>query len=222
VSRRVRIGACANPADAALVRSVFAARDIPVVIGAEHHASLLGPIGGAFLSLDIWVAEEDAEDAAALLHDLREHPADGDLDAAALEAGGAGRGDAGDPDGEHDGGDGHDAIAPDDSAALPAEQQAVQAPGDSVDAQLERRRRTGIAILLGCFITFGTAHMSTRAWLRGIALAGLEAFGFRLVAAGDRLGPVLVIAAIMWDLVGAIWRIRRQPDSTLPIARLRR
>src|SRR5215831_13046420 len=79
VSRRLRIGTCADTADAALVRSVFAARGIPVVIGAEHHASLLGPIGSSFLSLDIWVAEEDAEDAAALLRDLREHPADAAL-----------------------------------------------------------------------------------------------------------------------------------------------
>src|SRR4051812_12815132 len=72
VSGRVRIGTCANPADAALIRSVFAARGVGVVIGAEHHASLLGPIGGSFLSLDIWVARDEAEEAAALLRDLRE------------------------------------------------------------------------------------------------------------------------------------------------------
>ena len=71
MSGRVRIGTCSNPADAALVRSVFDAHEIGVVIGAEHHASLLGPVGGAFLSLDVWVAEADAEEAAALLHDLR-------------------------------------------------------------------------------------------------------------------------------------------------------
>lgn len=68
---RARIGQCSNPADAALVRSAFEAHDIPVVIGAEQHAGLLGGLGAGFLSLDIWVDEEDAEQAIALLADLR-------------------------------------------------------------------------------------------------------------------------------------------------------
>jgi hypothetical protein len=65
---------------------MFAARGIAVVIGAEHHASLLGPLGASFLSLDIWVAAEDADEAAELLRDLRaggaaETPPDADADA---------------------------------------------------------------------------------------------------------------------------------------------
>lgn len=68
---RARIGTCSGPADAALVRSVFEAHGIPIVINAEHHASVLGGLGGAFVPLHIYVDEEHAEDAAALLADLR-------------------------------------------------------------------------------------------------------------------------------------------------------
>ncbi len=185
---------------------MFAARGIPVVIGAEHHASLLGPLGASFLSLDIWVAEEDAEEAAALLRDLREPSAN----AVSGDSANGAVADAGDADGEH--ADAGESAAP----------EAEDASGDSVRMQIERRRRTGLALLLGCFITFGTAHMSTRAWLRGIALAGLEVAGFRYVAAGDRLGPVLVIAAIIGDVVGAVWRIRTLSSTQLPVARVRR
>src|SRR5207249_1515627 len=68
---RVCIGTCSGLADAAFLRSVFAAHDIPVLINAENHASMLGGLGGAFVRLDIVVDEAYAEDAAALLLDAR-------------------------------------------------------------------------------------------------------------------------------------------------------
>jgi Putative prokaryotic signal transducing protein len=192
VSGRVRIGTCANPADAAFVRSMFAARGIAVVIAAEHHASLLGAIGSGFLSLDIWVAAEDAEDAAALLRDLRESDA-GD---AAADAAGA-------PDGDP-------ADACDD--------------GDDFDVQAytERRRRTGLAILLACFVTFGTGHMVTGAWLRGVLLAAIETLGIRLLVHGNRIGSALIVATVAADLIGALWRLRAASPPPLPVARIRR
>ena len=198
----MRIGTCSNPADAALVRSVFDAHEIHVVIGAEHHASLLGPLGGAFLSLDIWVAEEDAEEAAALLHDLRERgaeatPEDEDHE----EDGDVADGSAGEAAGQH---------AP----------PAPSAPGESLQGRLDRRRRTGTVLLLGAFVTFGTAHMFTRAWMRGIALAGLEVLGLRYIAVGNALGGVMIASAIVYDLVGAIWRVRTPPSTALPVARI--
>jgi hypothetical protein len=70
---RVRIGTCTGPADAALVRSAFEAHEIPVLINAEQHASMLGGLGGAFVPLHIFVDDEYAEEAAELLRDLREH-----------------------------------------------------------------------------------------------------------------------------------------------------
>ena len=190
MSGRVRIGTCADPSDAALLRSVFAARGIGVVIGAEHHASLLGPIGGAFLSLDIWVASDDAEEAAALLHDLRTggHAADGEATDADAEAG--------PPD--------------EDDRELEYEHRI----------RTEQRRRASLAILLGCFVTFGTAHMVTGAWARGLVLAAVEMVGLRYLLLGERFGTAIILAAVIADLTGALWRLRRQ--QTLPTARILR
>ena len=193
VSGRVRIGTCADPADAALIRSMFTARGIGVVIGAEHHASLLGPIGGAFLSLDIWVAAEDAEEAAALLRDLREGHATGAEDEAAP------------PDGEA-------------SAAPPDEYDDELAYERRI--RIEQRRRAGLAILLGCFVTFGTAHMVTGAWARGLVLAATEVAGIRYLALGEKFGTAIILAAVIADLTGALWRLRTQ--RTLPTARVHR
>jgi hypothetical protein len=192
VSGRVRIGTCADPTDAALIRSMFAARGLGVVIGAEHHASLLGPLGGSFLSLDIWVASDDAEEAAALLHDLRTggHAADGE----------AGEADAGAEAGPPD----------EDDGELEYEHRI----------RIEQRRRAGLAILLGCFVTFGTAHMATGAWARGLVLAAMEMVGLRYLLLGERFGTAIILAAVIADLTGALWRLRRQ--QTLPTARLHR
>lgn len=192
MSGRVRIGTCADPADAALIRSVFAARGIGVVIGAEHHASLFGPVGAAFLSLDIWVASDAAEEAAALLHDLRTG--------------------------------GH---AAEDKAA-DAEAGAEASPPDEDDAELEyehrtrseQRRRAVLAILFGCFFTFGTAHMVTGAWARGLVLAAMQVAGIRYLALGERFGTAIILAAVIADLTGALWRLRRL--RTLPTARIHR
>lgn len=190
MSGRVRIGTCANPADAAFVRSMFAARGIAVVIAAEHHASLLGAIGSGFLSLDIWVAAEDAEEAAALLRDLRES----DAGAAATDC-------ASD-------GDPADGCDTDDDF--------------DVQAYTERRRRTGLAILLACFVTFGTGHMVTGAWLRGVVLAAIETIGIRLLVHGNRIGSALIVATVAADLIGALWRLRAASPPPLPVARIRR
>jgi hypothetical protein len=171
---------------------MFAARGIGVVIGAEHHASLLGPLGGSFLSLDIWVASDDAEEAAALLHDLRTggHAADGE-------------------DGEADAGS--EAGPPDeDDRELEYEHRI----------RVEHRRRASLAILLGCFVTFGTAHMVTGAWARGLVLAAVEMVGLRYLLLGERFGTAIILAAVIADLAGALWRLRRQ--QTLPTARVHR
>src|SRR6185295_10428438 len=126
---------------------MFAAHGIDLVVAAEHHAGLLGGLGGAFLSLDIWVADDDAEEASALLRDLRERDDSSAVEAAASDAGATGAA----PDDE-----------PDDEPLGPLQQR------------IDRRRRTGVALLLGCCITFGTAHVFTGAWARGILLATIE------------------------------------------------
>ncbi|HET7499489.1 MAG TPA: DUF2007 domain-containing protein [Kofleriaceae bacterium] len=241
---RVRIGTCSGPADAALLRSMFSAHGIPVVIGAENHASMLGGLGGAFLSLDIWVDEADREEAEALLHELHEQAAtpegddedDGDDEnddendddradsgdrtddprAFQRTAGASGHGRLDGPDDEDD--DDRD------SAGEPARASVRRlrpGPVDSLQLRIERRRRTGIVLLLGCFLTFGTAHMFTRAWVRGIALAGLEVLGFMYLGVQPEVGGSLVGAAIVTDVLGALWRVRSAARSALPEARVR-
>jgi hypothetical protein len=179
---------------------MLSARGIVAVVGAENHSSMLGGLGGGFLSLDIWVAEEDSEEAAALLRDLRE-PA---LGIASF--------DEVDGDGDGDEGDGRDAVR----------DRRVRVASDAFHVQIDRRRRTGIALLLGCCITFGTAHMFMRAWLRGIALGALELLGILQVAAGHRSGTIAIVGAVAVDVIGAVWRIWAAPPSPIPEARLRR
>lgn len=192
---RVRIGTCANPAEAALVRSVFDAHGLRVVINAEQHASMLGGLGGAFVPLHIYVAEEDREQAEALLRDvIHAEPA---LD---------------DDDGDDDGDADDAADAPDDAGA------------SQVHSRVERRKRGGIVMLLACCVTFGTAHMYTGAWLRGMALAGAEILGFRYLGVDPRIGAALLVGCVAFDLIGGLLRVRgastRGASGTLPEARI--
>jgi Putative prokaryotic signal transducing protein len=203
---RVRIGTCSGPADAALVRSVFEAHEIQVLIGAEHHASMLGGLGGAFVRLDIIVDEADAEEAFALLHDIREGDhATSDDDAEEPEA------EPDDPerderdDAEGVWGGGH------------PEQPEAELPGAaSIALVTDRRRRTAIALLLTVTIGFGTAHMYTRAWLRGLVLAGVGGLGVALFAGSPGLGAALIVGARIADAFGAVSRIWSLPPPTPP------
>lgn len=214
---------------------MLGAHGIGAVIGAEHHASLLGPLGSAFLSLDITVAEDDAEEAVALLRDLRERsagaaPGSEDDDDAAEDDEAIDPGESVVTDADADADDSAAADAKPAAAArcsvdLPANVRqprpaAPNSPGESLRWRLERRRQTAAVLLLGAFLGFGTAHMFTRAWLRGIALAGLEVLGLRELAIGNPIGGAMVAAAILYDLLGAMWRVRTAPRVTLPVARL--
>lgn len=168
------------------LRSMFAARGIAIVIGAEHHASLFGAMNNSFLSLDIWVDDDDSEDALALLRDLRER---------------------GEPSG---------------SAASDPDDDDDDGPGDSRHVQLERRRRTAAVLLTGLFLTFGTAHMYTRAWLRGLALAAVQIAGIVELTHHHAAGGVAVATAVLTDLMGAMWRVRGDRNAQLPAAQIHR
>jgi hypothetical protein len=160
------------------VRAAFEAHDIAVFINAEQQANVLGGMGGVFVPLHVYVAEEDAEEARALF---------GELEAQANEPI------------EHE--------EPDDD----------DEPGASgVHARVDRRKRTGVVLLLAMCITFGTAHMYTGAWLRGLGLAGLEIYAFRTMVHDQRLGGALLVACILTDLIGALWNLRQ---SRVPQAR---
>jgi hypothetical protein len=176
---------------------MFAARGIPVVIGAEHHAGLLGPIGGAFLSLDIWVAEDAAEEASALLRDLREGDAATAPDPTA---------DLDDPAFDDDGDDEwrpRGAVATEPAAQVALERREA----DALRMRAYQRRRGVFAVLSGMFLTFGTAHMFTGAWGRGLWLAALQIFGIYQARHGSKAGVAAIAAAIVLDLTGTMWRV---------------
>lgn len=204
MKNRVRIGTCSGPAEAAFVRSVFDAHGLPVVINGEMHAGALGGLGG-FVRLDILVAGEDAEEARELLRDIR--------------AGDHALAEGAEPVAEADGDAHADAHGVWDAAPVSAEPSAraeatpvppVFAPTTGYDT---RRRRTGVALLLTVMPGFGTAHMSTGAWGRGIALALINAAGIGMLASDVRVAGWILFGARLADMFGALWRIWTSPPT---------
>ena len=194
---RVRIGTCSGPAEVALVRAAFDAHGIHVAINAEHHAGVLGGLGGVFVPLHIMVDDADAEEAAALLADLREHDR-------AAQADDLPEDEPAEADDDDDDGDDRDS-----------------GRASDVGQRIDRRRRTGIVLLLGLCVTFGTAHMSTGAWFRGILLAGVELFAFKLMIAEVPRAWLVLVGGIALDVFGALWRVHYQ-RTQLPTARIHR
>jgi hypothetical protein len=183
MSERVRIGSCANPAEATLLRSFFDAHGVPIAINGEQHASMLGGLGGGFISLDISVSAEDAERASELLADFRKAAVDEQQ---------------------------HEADDDDDGS-------------DELSLRLERRKRIGIAILLSCFVSFGTAHLSAGAYKRALALAVFEILAIReLVVHGPFPGALMLFAAIIYDAVGAVSVISANFARRIPRAHVRK
>lgn len=201
MKNRVRIGTCSGPAEAAFVRSVFDAHDLPVVINGEMHASAMGGLGG-FIRLDILVDSEDAEDAAALLSDIRAG------DHAVAEGDESLDGPEGDERADADGvwNAKQHTEASEVSLAGPA-----AAPTSGFDT---RRRRTGGVLLLSVLPGFGAAHMATGAWGRGAMIAALNVVGIAYAVNGDfTLGGWLLFGARFADMFGALWRVWSQPGG---------
>ena len=204
MKNRVKIGTCSGPAEAAFVRSVFDAHELPVVINGEMHASAMGGLGG-FIQLDIFVDEDDAEDAVALLRDIRagEHAVSED------EL----------PDGEQTTSEGDERADADGmwnakQGTEPSEISPTEAAATPTTAFDTRRRRTGIVLLLSVIVGFGTAHMATGAWMRGATLALLHVVGIAYAVNGQPiLGGWLLFGARFGDMVGALWRVWSQPGG---------
>jgi putative signal transducing protein len=150
---RVRIGTCNSPAEAALVRAAFLAHDIPVLINAEHHASMLGGLAGAFLPLHVFVDARDAEEADELFRDLRDHDR---ADQLAEEA---------------------DALPPDELEDAEAESEA-----EALHAAIaDRRRRIGLLLLIGLAMAFSTPYVIGRPVLAVLlVVGGLAAMAFTM------------------------------------------
>jgi hypothetical protein len=204
MSNRVRIGTCSGPAEAAFVRSVFDAHELAVVINGEMHASALGGLGG-FIRLDILVDSEDAEEAAALLNDIRTGEHAMAEDSEPVDAGGdapdaAARDERADAEGVWH--SKHDELAAD-APGAPGTPAATPARFDT------RRRRTGIALLLSVVPGFGAAHMSTGAWGRGFAITAFNIIGVAYLAPDVRACGWLLVGARLADIAGALWRVWR-------------
>ena len=207
MKNRVKIGTCSGPAEAVFVRSVFDAHDLPVVINGEMHAQTMGGLGG-FVRLDILVDSDDAEDAIALLNDIRA----GDH---AVSEGDDLPGDAGEDErarsDERADADGVWNAKPESAAVEAPPPARSYAPTTGFDT---RRRRTGAVLLLSVLAGFGTAHMSTGAWIRGGLIAVANVVGIAYASSGRvHLGGWLLFGARFVDMVGALWRVWTRSDG---------
>jgi hypothetical protein len=217
MKNRVKIGTCSGPAEASFVRSVFDAHELPVVINGEMHAYAMGGLGG-FVRLEIFVDRDDADDAIALLNDIRagDHAvSEGDeLGPAASDPAsderteGARSDERADAAGVWNAGD---EIAP---AVVPPATRAFT-PTTGFDM---RRRRTGIVLLLSMMVGFGTAHMSTGAWVRGALIAVLQVASLVYGSATGHLRYAgwMLIALRFADMFGALWRVWSDPRYSAP------
>ncbi len=198
----MRIGTCANPVDGAFVRSMFEARGVRCVIGGEHHAALLGPIQGAFLTLDIWVASEDAEEASALLRDLRETKVEDAPDPrAALDDD-----ELADLDGDGEWVARAHALTAQAAVDERALQRAERGELDAMRGRAFRRRRA----IIGMLLPFGAGHLLSGAPLRGMLLAAIAILGFLHGVAGHLVGWVAFAGVIAADLGGTAYRLHTE------------
>ncbi len=184
---KLRIATCRDGAEAALVRAMLEGHGIHAHVAGEHHASMLGGLGGVMIPLHVWVDAEDAEPAAELIRSMREDEVEAE---------------PGEVDHEVD-------------PEIDDELDAAEDPREAIDA----RRKTGIVLLLSCVVTLGTGHMYAGAWLRGLALAAVEVYGFTVVSGEPRLGFALIAGAVVVDAIGATIRVR-QGRERVPQARL--
>ena len=196
-SRTVSVASCHSPSEAMMIKAVLAARGINAIIPGASSASMTTAATG--FSSRVLVDEEEAEEATALIEELRNSEGLEDEEEGEDEKGAAGEG--GEP------GDG--------GAALWI---------DGEMASTVRRKKLIASVACSLIATFGAAHFLNRAWGRGLALAGLEILGFQYLVAGHTFGGLMVVTAIVLDLVGGVlltrrrYRLARQPN--LPGARI--
>lgn len=204
---RVRIGSCRDAGEAALIRAVFGAHEIGVFISGENHAMMLG-LGASAVDQVIWVDDTEAEDASALLRELRE----GGTAVLPEDQLPPGIDEAFDDDG--DGG-----------VPLPTEERteagAVIVSAECAFSKSDARRKMALAMLVGVLVGFGTAHMSIRRWRQALLFAGLEAAGLVLAVAGElSTGGPLALGAIVCDVgLALMWISQRVAPIAPAVAR---
>ena len=182
---RVWVGTCAGPRDVLLIRSLFNAYDIPVVISGERHFALFPWYVGAFRT-DVFV---DAADAAALLADSRtgERPVPDHV---------------GSPEDEDEIDRDHEIENRDHACDV---RPIGWPPHPWSGVASDRWHQAGMALLFGVILGFGAAHFYyTRAWVRGVALALVQLSIFDIFGYSMHT-LALVTSARLADAVGALW-----------------
>lgn len=208
-AQTVSVGYCYSIAEAMMIRSFLEARGIIAIIPGMGAVSALAYTSG--FASQVLVDRDHAEDAVALIRQLREGASA--EDEVALAEGEA-RGD-GATEGEDDGeGEGEGEDEDEDPAVV-----------YDVEQRVARRRRIAITACAATMVTLGMGHMVNRAYLRGVFFAGLEVLGLYLVALGVAAGKFVLIGAIATDLAGGLAlatsgapRVR----AALPVARVSR
>lgn len=180
-SRTVSVAMCHSPAEAMMIQAMLSARGIHAIIPGASAASLTA--AATAFSSRVLVDEADAEEASALIAELR--------DEAASAAPGEG-------EGEGEGGD------EDDQSEARQEERALEANLDAQAVRTLRKRMIIASLCLSLMITMGAGHLLQRAWGRAFALIGLEVVGLRYLFAGHhRTGAALFVIAIVLDAIGS-------------------
>lgn len=180
-SRTVSVAMCHSPAEAMMIQAMLSARGIHAIIPGASAASLTA--AATAFSSRVLVDEADAEEASALIAELR--------DEAASAAPGEG-------EGEGEGGD------EDDQSEARQEERALEANLDAQAVRTLRKRMIIASLCLSLMITMGAGHLLQRAWGRAFALIGLEVVGLRyLFASHHRTGAALFVIAIVLDAIGS-------------------
>lgn len=176
-SRTVSVAMCHSPAEAMMIQAMLSARGIHAIIPGASAASLTA--AATAFSSRVLVDEADAEEASALIAELR--------DEAASAA-----------PGEGEGGD------EDDQSEARQEERALEANLDAQAVRTLRKRMIIASLCLSLMITMGAGHLLQRAWGRAFALIGLEVVGLRYLFAGHhRTGAALFVIAIVLDAIGS-------------------
>lgn len=200
-SSLVVVATCRDSAEATMIRAVLTAHEIPVHVSGDGSAVGIGNSGA---SPTVRVPRELADDARALIEEMR---SGGE---AAL---------ADDEIPEDDTAERADELTPD--GALVRDTDAAPEGSDTV-GRLKPHNRVALALATGIIVGHGTAHMSVRAWKRGFVLLAVQVLGWWTLFTRDaRQGALIVVATVLCDIVGALVLIGQTP-APLPVAKARK
>ena len=219
-AQTVSVGHCYSIVEATMIRSLLGARGIEAIIPGLGSGSFTLAYTSAFTS-QVLVSREHAEEASALILQLREGQSEDELQVDARE----------------------EALEAAQQAAAAEEPpaEALAAPQEDTAEEREaqdevalaamgaRRRQIAVTLVAATLVPFGLGHAVNRAFGRALMLAGLQVLGLWYVMAGHRVGLVLSFLALLADLFGGAMLARghgaplaagaARPPQSLPVAK---